>query len=194
MAGFYPMHGKRIFDLILVVLSAIPLLAMAACITLLYLVTAHYPVFFFSERTGLHESTFKMIKFRTLKQDLNLSLSERSFWLGSMLRLTNLDELPQVWNILKGQMSWVGPRPLPVEYNEMLSTVEKKRYGVRPGITGWAQVNGKNELAWPKKFELDLEYVERLSFGLDVRIIFRTVILLLRFKRDISLTESKLSK
>ncbi|MBN8575733.1 MAG: sugar transferase [Cytophagales bacterium] len=194
MAGFYPMHGKRIFDLMLVALGGIPLLAVATCITLLYLATANYPVLFFSERTGLHESTFKMLKFRTLKQDLNLSLSERSFWLGSVLRLTNLDELPQVWNILKGQMSWVGPRPLPVEYNEMLSTVEKKRYGVRPGITGWAQVNGKNELTWEKKFELDLEYLERLSFGLDVRIIFRTVILLLRFKKDVSLTESKLSK
>lgn len=188
------MHGKRIFDLMLVALGGIPLLAVATCITLLYLATANYPVLFFSERTGLHESTFKMLKFRTLKQDLNLSLSERSFWLGSVLRLTNLDELPQVWNILKGQMSWVGPRPLPVEYNEMLSTVEKKRYGVRPGITGWAQVNGKNELTWEKKFELDLEYLERLSFGLDVRIIFRTVILLLRFKKDVSLTESKLSK
>lgn len=132
-----------------------------------------------------------MYKFRTLSSDINLDLTERQFSLGRFLRFTNLDELPQLWNVLKGQMSLVGPRPLPVDYTDLFSAEQNNRHQVLPGITGLAQVNGKNDLSWNEKFKLDLEYVNKVSFLLDIKILFKTLILALSFRKDTSLTEEK---
>lgn len=132
-----------------------------------------------------------MFKFRTLTADLNKKLTEREFTVGRILRFTNLDELPQLWNVLKGEMSLVGPRPLPVEYASLFSMEQNKRHQVLPGITGLAQVNGKNDLSWDEKFKLDLEYVNNVSFLLDIKILFKTLILALSFRKDTSLTEEK---
>lgn len=131
-----------------------------------------------------------MYKFRTLKNS-DASLLERRFALGDCLRFTNADELPQLLNVLKGEMSLVGPRPLPVEYADLFSDKQNKRHSVLPGITGLAQVSGKNNLSWDEKFRLDLEYVNKVSFALDIRILIKTLILALSFKKDTSLTEEK---
>lgn len=132
-----------------------------------------------------------MVKFRTLSRDEELPLYERRFSLGNFLRVTNLDELPQFWNILKGDMSLVGPRPLPLEYGSLFSEEQKKRHDVLPGITGLAQVSGKNSIAWPEKFKLDIKYVNHISFRLDCLILFKTLTLALSLKRDVSLEEDK---
>lgn len=131
-----------------------------------------------------------MYKFRTLKNS-DASLQERRFALGDLIRFTNADELPQLWNVLKGEMSLVGPRPLPVEYADLFSDKQNKRHSVLPGITGLAQVSGKNNLSWDEKFRLDLEYVNKVSFALDIKILIKTLILALSFKKDTSLTEEK---
>ena len=149
-----------------------------------------YPIFFFQERTGIQGKPFRLIKFRTLKS-IGSSLEERRFWLGDFLRATSLDELPQLINVLKGEMSLIGPRPLPVEYLALMSDEQKKRHLVKPGITGWAQVNGRNAISWQEKFALDNYYVKHVSFLLDVKIVFKTIQLLLSFKKDISLSEQK---
>lgn len=134
-----------------------------------------------------------MLKFRSLKSNDQLPLKERQFWLGKLLRATNLDELPQLWNVLKGEMSLVGPRPLPMEYEPLLSAVQKQRHEVLPGITGLAQVNGKNTLSWERKFEYDLKYVREISFWLDLRILLKTVALVVRMNKDVSLDEKQFS-
>ncbi len=134
---------------------------------------------------------FTMFKFRTLEVDEAKLLEDRKFAFGSFLRLTNLDELPQLWNVLKGEMSIIGPRPLPIEYLPLFSEEQKKRFAVKPGITGWAQVNGRHSISWKEKFELDAYYVKNVSFMLDFRILFRTAMLFLSFKKDRSLEEEK---
>lgn len=134
-----------------------------------------------------------MYKFRTLTIHEQLPLKDRQFWLGKLLRATNLDELPQLWNVLKGEMSLVGPRPLPIEYEPLLSDEQKQRHEVLPGITGLAQVNGKNTLLWDKKFEYDLKYVREISFWLDLRILLKTVTLVVRMNKDVSLDEKRFS-
>jgi sugar transferase EpsL len=132
-----------------------------------------------------------MYKFRTLVVEENLMLENRKFRWGNFLRLTNLDELPQLWNVLKGEMSLVGPRPLPVEYASLFTKEQNIRHTVLPGITGWAQVSGKNDVAWKRKFELDVFYVNNLSFKLDVKILVKTMLLLFTFRKDTSLSEEK---
>jgi undecaprenyl phosphate N,N'-diacetylbacillosamine 1-phosphate transferase len=118
-------------------------------------------------------------------------LDKRRFAWGNFLRQSNLDELPQLWNVLKGEMSFIGPRPLPVEYSTLFSVEQNQRHKVRPGITGWAQVCGKNSISWQEKFELDLYYVNNISFLLDLKILLKTFILVLSFKKDTSLHEKK---
>ena len=108
-----------------------------------------------------------------------------------MLRASNLDELPQLWNVLKGEMSLIGPRPLPVEYLPLFSEEQKKRFEVKPGITGWAQVNGMHSVPWKQKLELDNYYVDHVSLMLDIRIVIKTLVLFLSFKKDRSLEEEK---
>lgn len=132
-----------------------------------------------------------MWKFRTLSVDQSKPVQMRKFTLGNILRASNLDELPQLWNVLKGEMSLIGPRPLPVEYLGLFSEEQKKRFEVKPGITGWAQVNGRHSISWKEKLELDTYYVDHISLMLDIRIIIKTFVLFLSFKKDRSLEEEK---
>jgi undecaprenyl phosphate N,N'-diacetylbacillosamine 1-phosphate transferase len=160
-------------------------------IALVYMVTWQFPVFFFQPRLGREGVTFQMIKFRTLSTNQSQPMQQRTFWLGTVLRKTSLDEIPQVINILKGQMSWIGPRPLPIEYDTLFTKEQRIRFEVKPGITGWAQVNGRHSINWKKKFELDTHYVNHCSLKLDLLIFFKTLFLLLSLKKDNSLLEEK---
>lgn len=186
----YP-HLKRTFDIALVVI----ILGFGSWIIVLifigYLLSFKLPVFYQQKRIGKNNVSFTLWKFRTLSTDESLPSHQRTFALGSFLRLTSLDELPQLWNIVKGEMSFVGPRPLPVEYLPLYSDAQKRRHNVRPGITGWAQVNGRHSISWKKKFELDLYYVDNVSFKLDLLVLVKTVALLLSFVKDTSLSEKK---
>jgi lipopolysaccharide/colanic/teichoic acid biosynthesis glycosyltransferase len=158
-------------------------------ISLMYFLTSQRPVFFSQERIGRDGQPFILHKFRTLKSDG--ILAERKFWWGSFLRFTSLDELPQLFNVLNGDMSLIGPRPLPTEYLPLFSPEQKRRHDVLPGITGWAQVNGRNSVSWQEKFKFDLEYVQNVSFPFDLKILFKTIVLLMSFKKDTSLLEGK---
>ena len=164
---------KRLFDTVLVLLSAPLWLPAAAVVSLLVLVFDGAPVFFRQERAGKGGKTFRMLKFRTMK-DAPGSDSERMTRLGKFLRKTALDELPQLFHVLSGKMSLVGPRPLPARYLPRYSAFQARRHEVRPGITGFAQVNGRNGLLWEEKFALDVWYVEHASFLLDLKILFAT--------------------
>ena len=139
------------------------------------------PVLFVQERPGLHGKPFRLFKFRTMLEAAGadgqpLPDAERLTALGRFLRRTSLDELPQLWNVLRGELSLVGPRPLLVEYLERYSPEQARRHLVKPGITGWAQVNGRNALSWEEKFALDGWYVDHWSLGLDLRILLRTLV------------------
>jgi len=136
--------------------------------------------FFFQKRPGKNEKIFKVIKFKTMndKKDENGNLlpdAKRLTKIGKIVRTTSIDELPQLINVLKGDMSLIGPRPLLVEYLDLYNTEQRKRHNVKPGITGWAQVNGRNAISWEKKFEYDIWYVQNLSFLLDIKILFLTI-------------------
>lgn len=138
------------------------------------------PVLFRQVRPGLHGKPFEMIKFRTMKDAMDaqgnpLPDSERLTPFGKMLRATSLDEMPELWNVIKGDMSIVGPRPLLMEYLPLYNAEQAKRHNVRPGITGHAQVNGRNAISWEKKFELDTWYVEHQSLWLDFKIMLKTI-------------------
>lgn len=191
MLRYHIGFGKRFTDIVLVILIGLFFCWLILIITIAYRLSFQQPILYRSKRIGFHGCTFKMIKFRTLSMDESLPLAKRTFFLGKLLRLTNLDELPQLINVLKGEMSFVGPRPLPLEYLSFFSEEQKKRHDVLPGITGWAQVSGKNDIPWERKFELDLFYVNNLSFKLDVKILVKTIILLFTFKKDTSLAEEK---
>lgn len=147
-----------------------------------------FPIFFIQQRIGKNEIPFNLIKFRTLKNEPG-ELTDRKFAFGSFLRFLSLDELPQLVNVLKGEMSLIGPRPLPMNYLTLFSTAERQRHSVRPGITGWAQVNGRNNITWQEKFRLDIAYVKNISLFLDVKIFVKTILLVLSFKTDSSLQE-----
>ncbi len=138
------------------------------------------PVLFRQLRPGLHGKPFLMVKFRTMRDELDAqgrmrSDAERLTPLGRFLRSTSLDELPELWNVLKGDMSLVGPRPLLIDYLPLYSPHQARRHEVRPGVTGWAQVNGRNAITWDQKFDLDVWYVDNRSFWLDLRIIWLTL-------------------
>jgi len=153
------------------------------------------PVFFTQERPGLGGRAFRMIKFRSMtnERDENGKLlpdQMRITSLGRFLRKTSLDELPELFNVLRGEMSVVGPRPLLMKYLHFYTEREMKRHQVRPGITGWAQVNGRNLLEWDKRLEMDVEYVENMTLWLDIRILFRTVSGVLR-QRDVLTVSSE---
>ena len=171
---------KRLFDLtisISVLLLLSPVLVCTAALIMRYLGT---PVLFKQPRPGLNGKIFHIIKFRSMKNIENehgdsLSDAERLIPFGRKLRATSLDELPGLWNVLKGDMSIVGPRPLLVEYLPLYNEEQNKRHNVRPGITGWAQVNGRNAISWEEKFKLDVWYVENQSFFLDIKILLLTV-------------------
>jgi undecaprenyl phosphate N,N'-diacetylbacillosamine 1-phosphate transferase len=156
-------------------------------------------VFFFQTRPGLHGKLFKIIKFKTMndRKDASGQLlpdAQRLTKLGSFIRKTSIDELPQLINVLKGDISLVGPRPLLVEYLPLYSSEQSQRHLVKPGITGYAQVNGRNAISWQKKFELDIYYVQNISFYLDLQIMFKTVLNVLRSKDINSETAATMEK
>lgn len=177
---------KRLFDVCLASLLLITLLPVLLLISLLILLTSGRPIFFVQTRPGLNGELFNLIKFRSMdvcKNCLRANFnSERVTKFGLLLRHTSLDELPELINVLKGEMSFVGPRPLLLEYLELYSPSQMRRHDCRPGITGWAQINGRNALSWEEKFELDLWYVENQSILVDIRIILRTIIVVLMQK------------
>ena len=165
---------KRLLDILAVVLFAplwLPLLALAA---LGVRVAMGSPVVFRQERAGLGGKPFTILKLRTMRTGQGTD-EERLTPFGRLLRKTSLDELPQLFNVLRGEMSLVGPRPLPTAYLPLYSSEQGRRHEVRPGITGWAQVNGRNAISWERKFELDVEYVDRRSLLFDLRILLMTV-------------------
>lgn len=186
----YRTWGKRIFDVVAAVALGLLLSWLMLLIILIYVGTFQYSVFYTQLRIGKKERVFKLYKFRTLR-DVPGSLVERTFWWGSILRFLSLDELPQLWNVLTGDMSLVGPRPLPVVYLQRFSADQRKRHEVRPGITGLAQVSGRHTLAWTDKFKYDQHYVDNISFMLDIRILLRTMLLILSFAKDHSLHEEE---
>ena len=171
---------KRSFDFFASLLGGLFLLPLFLILVLVIRFTLGAPVFFRQIRPGMNGKAFQMIKFRSMKdavgeQGIPLPDSERVTPLGQFLRSTSLDELPELWNVLKGDMSLVGPRPLLMEYLPLYSEEQYRRHEVRPGVTGWAQVNGRNAISWEDKFKLDVWYVDNRSFWLDLKILFLTV-------------------
>jgi sugar transferase EpsL len=171
---------KRTFD-ILIIIFALPFLIPILLVTgLLIRIKLGSPIFFLQQRPGLNGKLFEMIKFRTMtdakdKKGTILSDEDRLTAFGKSLRATSLDELPELWNVLKGEMSLVGPRPLLEEYLPLYSPRQAQRHEARPGITGWAQINGRNAISWEEKFELDVWYVKNRSLWLDIKILFLTI-------------------
>ena len=175
----YKIFFKRFVDFITAFLGLLILSPVFVIVTIgLYFANGGKP-FFFQARPGLKEKIFKIIKFKTMndKKDVNgnlLSDAERLTQIGAFVRKTSLDEIPQLINVLKGDMSLIGPRPLLPQYLPLYNEIQKRRHEVRPGITGWAQVNGRNAISWKKKFELDVWYVDHVSFSTDCRVFFAT--------------------
>lgn len=171
---------KRLFDLFVSLVAIIVLMPVIIVVAILVAIKLGRPVLFSQQRPGLNGKVFKMYKFRSMTDERNehgelLPDAERLPGFGRLLRSTSLDELPGLWNVLKGDMSLVGPRPLLVEYLSLYSQQQAKRHDVRPGITGWAQVNGRNAISWQQKFDYDLWYVENQSLWLDFKILLLTL-------------------
>ncbi|MBP7218186.1 MAG: sugar transferase [Acinetobacter sp.] len=171
---------KRILDVVIASTALVLLSPVYALVAYKVKKNMGSPVLFRQTRPGLHGQPFAMIKFRSMKDALDaagnpLPDSERLTPFGKMLRATSLDEMPELWNVIKGDMSIVGPRPLLMEYLPLYNSEQAKRHEVRPGITGYAQVNGRNAISWEKKFELDTWYVNNQSFWLDFKIMLKTV-------------------
>ena len=184
-AGFYERFVKRAFDIAISGLALIVLSPLLALVALLVRIKHGSPVLFSQERPGLNERIFRMYKFRSMtnERDENGELlpdEKRLTGFGKFLRATSLDELPELWNIFRGDLSLIGPRPLLVRYLPLYSERQHLRHSVRPGMTGWAQVHGRNTVSWQDKFEYDVWYAEHISFGLDVRIFFMTIIKVLK--------------
>lgn len=176
---FYQLFGKRILDILLSGIALIVLSPIILIVGFLVRIKLGSPIIFKQERPGKSEKIFSMYKFRTMtdERDHNgeyLPDEIRLTKFGKMLRATSLDELPELWNILKGDMSIVGPRPLLVQYLPLYSEKQRKRHNVRPGLTGLAQVNGRNAISWEEKFDLDVYYVDKISFFNDLIIIIQT--------------------
>ena len=171
---------KRLFDMVCAALGLVVLAPVLAWVAWRVRRNLGSPVLFRQVRPGLQGRPFAMIKFRTMRDAVApdgtpLPDAERLTAFGRWLRATSLDELPELWNVLKGDMSLVGPRPLLMEYLPLYNDRQRRRHDVRPGVTGWAQVNGRNAISWEQKFELDTWYVENRSFWLDIRILWLTV-------------------
>ena len=176
----YKYFGKRLFDLAITLPVLLALAPVFVILAVLVRQLLGSPVLFMQQRPGLWGKSFNMVKFRTMTQDRApdgqlLPDAERLTPLGRFLRATSLDELPELWNVLEGDMSLVGPRPLLMEYLPLYTPKQARRHEVRPGITGWAQVNGRNALSWEEKFALDVWYVDNRSLWLDIKILWLTV-------------------
>ena len=176
---------KRSLDICVVLVSTTLLWPIFILLVIAVRCCLGSPVFFRQQRVGLHNQSFELVKFRTMtnQRDANGELCPDDVRLtrfGRFLRSTSLDELPELYNILRGDMSLVGPRPLLVDYLPLYSQRQARRHAVRPGLTGWAQVNGRNELNWPERLELDVWYVENQSIALDLKILFLTFLAVVR--------------
>lgn len=176
----YKFFLKRFFDFIIALIGLLLLSPIFLIVTIwLYIANQGKP-FFYQKRPGINGEIFSIIKFKTMndRRDSSgklLSDAERLTRIGSFVRKTSLDEIPQLLNVLKGDMSLIGPRPLLPEYLVLYNDFQKRRNEIKPGITGWAQVNGRNEISWEKKFELDVWYVDNINFFLDSKIFFLTL-------------------
>lgn len=171
---------KRVIDFLAAFFGLLLLSPIFLLVTIGLAIANNGKPFFLQSRPGRHERIFRIIKFKTMNdrtdaQGQLLPDAERLTRIGSFVRKTSLDEIPQLINVLKGDMSLIGPRPLLIQYLDLYDDTQRRRHEVRPGITGWAQVNGRNAISWPKKFELDVWYVDRISLGLDLKILFLTV-------------------
>lgn len=174
------MNTKRFVDVLLCVFGGILFLPFILVIALLVFLLVDREIFFTQLRPGLNAKPFKLFKFRTMNNLTDetgklLPDEQRMTTFGRLLRATSVDELPELWSVIKGDMSLVGPRPLLLEYLPLYNAQQMRRHDVRPGITGWAQVNGRNAISWEKKFEYDLWYVDNFSFWLDMKILLLTL-------------------
>ncbi|MDR6733821.1 sugar transferase [Sphingobacterium sp. 2149] len=175
----YKLFLKRLIDFIVAFLALLILSPVFMIVTIgLYFANDGKP-FFFQSRPGLNEKIFKIIKFKTMndKKDADGNLlpdADRLTPIGAFVRKTSLDEIPQLINVLKGDMAIIGPRPLLIQYLPLYNAVQRRRHEVRPGITGWAQINGRNAISWSRKFELDIWYVDHVSFKTDLKVFFLT--------------------
>jgi len=190
---------KSLFDKILALILIIFFSPIYIIVSLLILLKMGSPILFRQKRPGYKERIFGIYKFRTMTnekdKDGNLLPDEqRLIGVGKFIRSTSLDELPQLFNVLKGEMSFVGPRPLLIEYLELYNEKQKKRHDVKPGITGWAQVNGRNAISWEQKFEYDVWYVENQSFLLDLKILWMTFLKVIKRSDISSSTSSTMEK
>ncbi len=181
---------KTIFDRILAFMLIILFSPIYIIISILILIKMGRPILFRQERPGFHEQIFGIYKFRTMTNETDehgelLPDDQRLVGIGKFIRSTSLDELPQLFNVLKGDMSFAGPRPLLIEYLPLYNDRQKKRHDVKPGITGWAQVNGRNAISWEQKFDYDVWYVEHQSFWLDMKILWMTFLKVVK-RSDIS--------
>jgi len=179
------MNMKRLFDSIAVFCSVLVLSPLLVVLFLLARVMHGSPVLFRQERPGLRGSPFILYKFRTMNDNRDrhgriLPDANRLTSFGRFLRASSLDELPELWNVIRGDMSLVGPRPLLMQYLDRYTPAQARRHEVKPGITGWAQVNGRNAITWEEKFKLDVWYVENRSLCLDVKIIFMTILKIIK--------------
>ncbi len=171
---------KRILDFLFALILGIPAFIIIAFCYIAIKAETKGPAFFVQERPGYKGRIFKIYKLRTMRVEIEengrvLRDSERITRIGGIIRACSFDELPQLLNVLKGEMSFIGPRPLLPEYLPLYSAEQMRRHDVLPGISGWAQVNGRNEITWEQKFERDVYYVDHISFGLDVKILFMTI-------------------
>lgn len=187
---------KRFFDIIasLIILVLLSPILLVICLWL-HFANKGAGIFFYQKRPGFHGELFSIIKFKTMTDEKDaegnlLPNEQRITKIGALLRKTSLDELPQFINVLKGDMSMIGPRPLVIRYLDLYTAEQARRHDVRPGITGWAQVNGRNAISWTRKFELDVWYVDHLSLWLDLRIVYLTVVSILR-RKDINSNSGK---
>jgi lipopolysaccharide/colanic/teichoic acid biosynthesis glycosyltransferase len=176
---FYKRYLKRLFDFVLSLVGFIILSPVFLLVAILLFIFNSGKPFFIQERPGKDERLFRIIKFKTMndRRDTQGNLfpdAERLTSIGSFIRKTSLDEMPQLLNVIKGEMSIIGPRPLMPEYLSLYSSVQRRRHEIRPGISGWAQVNGRNAISWKQKFEYDVWYVDNISFMLDLEILFMT--------------------
>lgn len=181
----YRKYIKRLLDIILSITSIIVLSPILIVVAFLVKKKLGSPILFIQKRPGLHGKIFEMYKFRTMtdEKDINgnlLSDSVRLTPFGKKLRSTSLDELPELFNIFKGDMSIVGPRPLLVQYLPLYNAFQARRHEVRPGLTGWAQVNGRNTVSWQERFKLDVEYVQNVCLKKDIEIIGKTILAVIR--------------
>ena len=186
----YPHFIKPILDFLLALFLILLFSPIILIVALLIRLKLGSPIFFIQGRPGLNGKIFKIYKFRTMSNQRDskgqlLSDELRLKGFGKFIRKSSLDELPQLFNVLKGEMSFVGPRPLLVEYLKLYNKEQARRHEVKPGITGWAQVNGRNAISWEEKFRLDVYYVKNISFGLDLKILYLTFFKVLK-RKDIN--------